>query len=283
MTRQRSHRLAAEDGFTLTELLVAMSISLVVLLATLGALDAFNSGVAANNRLTDAADTARRQVATMVSGLRDATAVSQIPPAGTNDLVFSSTSWPGESAVGVGSGSTHIERYCLDTATRKLWFNGLKAGTSGNATPGACGPSPGTGWTSALLASNVLNTAADPLFVGSAWRRTVSINLRLESGTALKSRTLELRSGGMLRGVLDPQVTAADITMPEACAGGERLLSLDLAALPGTNGAKMSAPGSIPAGPGRIFVPATTTPTPVTVRITNLLGRYTDVIKTVSC
>jgi prepilin-type N-terminal cleavage/methylation domain-containing protein len=284
MMRQPSHRLAAEDGFTLTELLVATTISVVILLATLGALDAFNSGVAANNRLTDAADTARRQVATMVSGLREAGTVQQ---AGPNDILFLSTSWPGES--GVGSTFNYTERYCLDTAARNVWFYGWKASGPVPAGP-ACG-SPATGWTRTLVASNVLNTGdpntGDPLFVyGFGWPssplsvRTVSINLRLQSGTALKPRTLVLRSGANLRGALAPQVGAGDITVGP-CTGGRALLTLNLA-LPGANGAKMSASNSIPAGPGRILVPA---PARVAVTITNLHGLQTPppVTKNVSC
>lgn len=273
MTRQRSHRLAAEDGFTLTELLVAMTISTVVLLATLGTLDAFNSGVAANNRLTDAADASRRQVATMVSGLREAGTV-QLPPSAPNDIVFQSTSWK-------------VGRYCVDTANRKVWFNGLKAGTPGSATADqASCPSIPTGWTPpTLVASNVLNSAANPLFLYGSTNpvRSVSIRLLIDGGTALKPRTLVLRTGGAPRGALAPQVSAGDIVPDLApCPGGEVRLSVNLAALPGAAGAKISAPNSIPAGPGQILVPATSTPVPVT--ITNVLGLSTTVTKpNVSC
>lgn len=291
MTSRLSHRLAAEDGFTLTELLVAMTVSVIVLLATLGGLDAFSNGVAVNNRLTQATDQARQQVATMVSVLRDAgaptpvtgSAPATVVQAGVNDIVFLSTSWPGES--GIGSSSNHIERYCLDTATQKVWFNGLKAGTSGSATPGAACPSTASGWTSSLVASNVLNSAADPLFVYGSTNpvRSVSVNLRLEGGTALKSRPFTLRSGGTLRGALAPQVTASDITVG-ACQAGKALLSLNLGALGATaNGAKISAPNSIPIGVGQILVAATSTPANIAITITNLLGLQTLLTKSVSC
>jgi prepilin-type N-terminal cleavage/methylation domain-containing protein len=290
MTPRRGHRLAAEDGFTLTELLVTMTISVVVLLATLGTLDAFNSGVAENNRLTDATDTARRQVASMVGLLRDAgapTPVTGAQPAtilqaGVNDLVFLSRSWPGES--GVGATANHVERFCLNTTTRTLWFDGLKAGTSGSATPGSACPSTASGWTSRVVASNVLNTAANPLFVyGSAPVRTVSLNLSLQSGTTQKSRPLELRSGGTLRGALAPQLGAGDITIG-SCESGRALLTLNLgAAGASANGVKVSAPNGIPVGPGKILVPATSTPTSVPLTITNLLGLQTLLTKSVSC
>jgi type II secretory pathway pseudopilin PulG len=291
MTTRLPRRHAAEDGFTLIEVLVAMTVSIIVLLATLGALDAFNSGVAANNRLTDATDQARRQVATMVSVLRDAgaptpvtgSAPATVVQAGVNDIVFLSTSWPGDSGTGVSS--NHVERYCLDTTARKVWFNGLKSGTAGSATPGAACPSTASGWTSSLVASNVLNSAADPLFVYGSTNpvRSVSINLRLEGGTTLKSRPLTLRSGATLRGALAPQVSASDITVG-ACQGGKALLSLNIGALDASaNGAKMTAPNSIPIGVGQILVAATGTPANIAITITNLLGLQTLLTKSVSC
>jgi type II secretory pathway pseudopilin PulG len=291
MTPRRSHSLAAEDGFSLTELLVAMTVSIIVLLATLGALDAFNNGVAVNNRLTDSADTARREVAEMVRVLRDGgapTPVSGAQPttvvqAGANDLVFLSRSWPGESAT--GTGSNHVERYCVNTTTRTLWFDGLKAGTSGSAQPGAACPSTASGWTSRAIATNVLNSVADPVFVYGAGNpvRSVAIKVRLEGGTALKPRPIELRSGATLRGALAPQLSATDIVVGP-CDGGKALLSLGLGAGgPTANGARLSAPNGVPAGAGQVLVPATSTPANIVLTITNLLGLQTLLTKSVSC
>jgi type II secretory pathway pseudopilin PulG len=291
MTRRHPQRLASEEGFTLVELLVAMTVSIIVLLATLGALDAFNNGVAVNNRLTDASDTARREIAEMVRVLRDGgapTPVSGGQPAtvvqaGANDLVFLSRSWPGES--GIGSTSNHVERYCLNTTTRTLWFDGLKAGTSGSATPGAACPSAASGWTSSAIATNVLNSVADPVFVYGAGSpvRSVAVKVRLEGGTALKSRPIELRSGATLRGALAPQLSATDIVVAP-CDGGKALLSLSVGAGGATaNGAKLSAPNGIPAGAGQILVAATSTPANIVITITNLLGLQTLLTKSVSC
>jgi prepilin-type N-terminal cleavage/methylation domain-containing protein len=291
MTPRRPHRLAAEAGFTLTELLVAMTVSVVVLLAALGALDAFNSGVAENTRLTDASDEARRDIASIVGVLREAGAPSPIAgaqpatvlQAGVNDLVFLSTSWPGES--GVGSAANHVERYCLDTASRTLWFDGLKAGTAGSAAPGTACPSTAGGWTSRIAARNVLNTAANSVFEygGTNPVRSVSVNLVLDSGTALKSRPLALRSGGTLRGALAPQLGAGDITVG-ACEAGKALLTLNTGAGGASaSGVKLSAPNATPVGPGQILVPASSAPASVPLTITNLLGLQTLLTKSVSC
>lgn len=295
MRPPRARRLRAEDGFTLVELLVAMTLSLIVLFAVLGAFDAFNGGVAANNRLTGAEDTARREVAAMVRLLRDAGApapVSGTQPttvvqAGGNDLVFLSTSWPGES--GVGATADHVERYCLDTASRTLWFDGLRAGTAGSATPGSACPSQASGWTSRVVAGDVVNTAALPLFqYGSTSPvRTVSVSLRLEGGTAVRSRPLELRSGSALRGALAAQVDAGDVTVGpcEGPTGAKKaLLTLNLAAGgASTNGAKLSATNAITVGPGKILVDASSSPATVALTVTNVRGLQKLLSKSVSC
>ncbi len=291
MTSHPRHPLRCEDGFSLAELVVAMTLSLIVLFAVLGAFDAFNSGVAANNRLTAAEDTARREVATMVRILRDAGAPAPasgsqpttVVQAGANDIVFLSTSWPGES--GTGATGNHVERLCVDTATRTLWFNGLRAGTAGSASPGSACPSQASGWTSRLIARDVVNTAAQPIFRygSSSPVRTVSISLRLEGGTAATSRPLELRSGSALRGALAPQVGPDDVTVGP-CEAGKALLTLNLAAGgTSTNGAKVTASNAVTVGPGKILVDATSTPATVALTVTNVLGLQTVVLKSVSC
>lgn len=58
-----------EDGFTLVELLVAMSISLIVLFATLQSLDLFSSNAASQTRVTDANDQARMTMDRIVRDL----------------------------------------------------------------------------------------------------------------------------------------------------------------------------------------------------------------------
>lgn len=285
-----SARLRADGGFALAELLFAMTLSLIVLFAVVGAFDAFNGGVAANQRLTGAEDTARRELAAMVRVLRDAgapapasgTQPATVVQAGANDLVFLSTSWPGDS--GAGAAANHVERYCLDSASRTLWFDGLRAGTAGSATPGSACPSQASGWTSRLVARDVVNDAAQPVFsYGSSPVRTVSIALRLEGGTAATSRPLELRSGSALRGAPAPQVSAGDVTVGP-CEAGRALLTLNLAAGgASTNGARLSASNAIAVGPGKILVGATSTPATVALTVTNVLGLQTLLLKPVSC
>ena len=70
-----SHTLRDERGFTLPELLVAMTLTLVVLFATLQTLDVFSSNVAEQTRITDANDQVRSTMARAVADLRGASAV----------------------------------------------------------------------------------------------------------------------------------------------------------------------------------------------------------------
>jgi len=280
--------LRDERGHTLIEVLVTLMLGLLITFSTLTVFEAFDRGVAANSRLTDAEDSSRRYVANMVRVLRDAGAPSPVSGnspttvtrATANDLVFLSTSWPGESAT--GSSGTHVQRLCLDEATQTVWFDGLRFGTTGPADPGAACPSTATGWTHSAMARKVDNTAALPIFrLGSTTPvRSVGVQLRTDSGTAVSDRSLSLSSGGALRGALAPQVTASGVTYEcNSDGSGKPLLSLTA----GT-GLKLAAAGGLAVGPGQVLlnVAAHTTQT-VTLTITNAAGLQTLVTKEVSC
>ena len=90
-----------EDGFTLVELLVGITISLIVLLATLTSLDAFSASTAHQTRVTDANEQVRSVMDKTVTDLRRA---SLILNAGATDLSYS---------VPVSSTSARIERLCV--------------------------------------------------------------------------------------------------------------------------------------------------------------------------
>ncbi len=284
-------RWTGEDGFTLVELIVAMGITLILIFAALLAFDNFNSGVASSSRRTEAEDTARRSVSRIVSVLRDAGApppASGAQPetvisAGGNDLVFRTTAWPGESAT--GASGTHVARICVDGATGKLWFDGLRAGTVGSPSPGGACPSTSPGWTHVELASGVVNSAAEPVFrYGSGSPvRAVGISLRLEGGTAARTRPLALHSGSAMRGALAPRVTPGDITVGP-CQSGRALLTLNASGGGETlRGVTLSASGAITAGGNSILVTATSASTEVAVTVTNALGLQTLLFKEVSC
>ena len=76
---------AREDGFTLVDLLVAITISMVVLLATLQSFDLFTSNAAHHTRVTDANDQVRSTMDRVVRDLRGASAIVR---AEATDLVY---------------------------------------------------------------------------------------------------------------------------------------------------------------------------------------------------
>lgn len=76
---------AREAGFTLVEMLVAITLSMVVLLATLQSFDLFTSNAAHQTRVTDANDQVRSTMDRVVRDLRGASAIVR---AESTDLVY---------------------------------------------------------------------------------------------------------------------------------------------------------------------------------------------------
>jgi hypothetical protein len=277
-----------ERGFTSVEMLVAMSIGVVVAFATLTVFEGFNRGIASSNRLTAVQDSSRRDVAKMVRILRDAGAPaprggdqpSTIISATANDVVFRSTSWPDESQNGPAVGAYHTQRLCLDTATKTVWFEGIRAPAT--TLPGTACPS--TIWTERTpIARRVVNTASLPLFrIGASPVRSIGITLLAEGGTTAKSRPLELSSGGTLRGAAAPQVTAADVSVTCSFESTTRpLLSLNVAGLQLNTLATGPQATSIDAG--KLLFAAGPLSSTITLVVTNVLGLTTTILKAVSC
>lgn len=74
-----------DDGFTLVELLVAMTLSIVILLATLQSFDVFSSDAAQQTRQADASDQVRT---TMDRTVRDLRGASVLLTAAADNLVY---------------------------------------------------------------------------------------------------------------------------------------------------------------------------------------------------
>src|SRR5947209_12211583 len=85
-------RLRGEQGFTLVELLVAATLSLIVFGATLSILDTYNRQSSANTQRNNAADLARLGIDRIVRQLRNisspVTAPKLLERATPYDLVF---------------------------------------------------------------------------------------------------------------------------------------------------------------------------------------------------
>jgi prepilin-type N-terminal cleavage/methylation domain-containing protein len=158
------HALRDERGFTLVELLVTMSLATVVLLATLGASDIFSSSARSISRSTDAQDSARTTVRSMVATLRQGRPApgqdSPIPAGWTpsrSDLTLATYV---DSAGGTATTPGWV-RYCAAaTGTRSSLIMGVRTGDA-YAAPGACSATNTTnGWTHRVVLDRTLLTAA---------------------------------------------------------------------------------------------------------------------------
>jgi Tfp pilus assembly protein PilW len=166
-------RLADEDGSTLMELLIGMTLSLILLGATLTTFATFVTGINDNDARNDTAELARNALDTQARQLRNLAKRVSSPVIDTltpNDLIFQ-TAEPQRTWV----------RYCLDTTTPpastargRLWTGELvvaSAATPASVTAAMRSGCPGTGWTTRrVVADYVTNRSgglARPLFTYS--------------------------------------------------------------------------------------------------------------------
>jgi phage baseplate assembly protein gpV len=181
-------------------------------------------------------------------------------------------------------------RYCVNTTTRTLYFDGLKTPATGTPNPGSACPSIATGWThSALVSSTVANTASAPLFrydsatLGSI--RAVAMDLRLDAGTSQFPTTTALRTAAFLRTFSGaaPSLGVSDLTV--TCNADHTGL-LGLAVGTDASGNPLTATyttsGGIPLGSGTVNL-ATSVQGDIKVTVTNVLGLSQLLTKTVSC
>lgn len=218
-------RVRDESGFTLPELLVAMILMTIVMLATLATLDQFVHTGRNNEQRLDLQQHARDASRTMARALRNIAGSSEtadvIERAEPFDLVFKVVDDSGEPA-GDNAGRLKRLRYCLDGA----------AGSSGRireqvqtwTSPGAPAiPSdpacPGTGWDeSRVLAERVTNRAGTgdrPLWIyreANGQVSALSINLLMDDAVAKPPAEVALRTGIFLRNQNRPPLASFTAT-----------------------------------------------------------------------
>lgn len=153
-------RLAGERGFTLVELLIGMTLSLIVLGATLTTFNNLFQAEHDNDARNDSAELARNALDVQVRQLRNISKRVSSPvidTAAAYDLIFQ-TADPSRTWV----------RYCLDTAASpastdrgRLWTAELVVPSASVGTPVTSamrGPCPGAGWTTTrVVADHVTN------------------------------------------------------------------------------------------------------------------------------
>jgi type II secretory pathway pseudopilin PulG len=167
----RLSELRGEEGFTLVEVLIVSVLMIIVLGATLTALESFQSNAATNQRQNDSQEQARRSLDMMARDLRNLASPVQERPeaidrALAQDLIFQSE---GTKLVtgSVNAKNTERVRYCLD-ASGRMWRNLQTWTTAAIPNAPAATACPGTGWTKKILvAENVVN-GTRPIFVYNA-------------------------------------------------------------------------------------------------------------------
>jgi prepilin-type N-terminal cleavage/methylation domain-containing protein len=269
----------SEAGFTLVELLVAMTLSLIVLFALLQTFDAFSTSAARQTRVTDASDQVRRTMDSVIHDLRQAQTIEVADP---NDLVYTVT----DSAA-----QTTRVRICLDGATSRLWRSSV---TTPNppAMPIAAGTACPTAASGAYLVALLrsANSTTNPIFRydvnAQSAVRNVSVTLALSTGNAGHADTSTLRASAFVRARAEtaPAVTRGDID--SSCASTHQpVLTLTAGVGTGTTVSYTDLENhvlgnAIPAGtPYQLPAGATT----VVATVTSLLGAVTQIVETLGC
>lgn len=234
-------RLAREDGFALTELLIAMVLIGVVLGTSLVVFSAFSNQSRRVDRQSKAQNNARRTIDRMVIQLRSATAGSvtggqPIEKATADDLVFLAPYQSSSAAVDNQRGVVHM-RYCLEATTPAngvLWFQTAPYST-GSPTPPATTACPGTGWTTRQsVADHVVNRFGSPTPVfttrtdSSGNVTDVRMNVMVDANTTLDPPPTALRSSVTLRNLnriptaaLNCQASANGHALCDASSSGD--------------------------------------------------------------
>jgi type II secretory pathway component PulJ len=160
-----------ESGFTLVELLVTCVLMLVVLGATLTALESFQSNAETNVRQNDSQDEARRATDQLARDLRNLASPTDEEPlaikrAEPQDLIVQSVAEV-RPAGSLNQRNTQYVRYCYDTAEREVVRQRLTWTTATDPTfPGAteCSAAGGGGWTITDAAAQDVVNGGRPLF-----------------------------------------------------------------------------------------------------------------------
>ncbi|HEX4363817.1 MAG TPA: prepilin-type N-terminal cleavage/methylation domain-containing protein [Solirubrobacteraceae bacterium] len=207
---------AHEDGFSLVELLVAMTIGMIVLFAALQSLDLFSSNAAQQSRATDANDQVRRTMDHTVDDLRGASVILR---ASANDLVY---------AVPITTG-TRVQRVCVSAgnlyASQTTTTGTPVAPTAACSAGGKVATLPST--SSTAFTYDGAASAANPALV-----KNVGITLGLDTSGGGHTGSSTLQASAARR-------SAASLPIPSGggftatCNSNGALLDLS-ASLPGT-------------------------------------------------
>lgn len=267
-------RLGSEGGFTLTEVLVAMTLGVIVLFGILSVFDTFTRNAARHTRVTDANDQVRRTMDRIVSDLRQAQTVEVADP---NDLVYT-----------VADAATEFrrERICLDESGG-LWRSSVTTAAA-PAVPIASGTTCPTSGGAPITSLRSANSVANPLFTydaaSAADVRSVGLTFALNAGNRGQTDVSTLRAGSFVRarsetalaaGPGDIETTCSDSGIPTlTLAAGVGPLNVSYTDIDG------NALGAGAAGSAVVLPNGTTT---VVANITSSSGALSQVLKTLAC
>lgn len=257
-----------EDAFTLVELLVALSISLVVLFATLGAFDMFTSNAAHHTRVTDANSQVRDTMDRAVNELRGASVILRAEP---TDLVYAVP----------GTGVTSIRRLCVISDD----LYGSRTTTTGTPLAPTTACSSGTKLATLRSTTNTAftydgaSTTATPALV-----KNIGLTFSLDASGGGKTGSSTLRASAARRAAGAMLLTDGDLDI--TCNSTGALLSLS-ASIPGAatpvtvtyandGGVAIGTPVT-----GGVQIPKTVTR--VVARVTDALGVTNTISKDLEC
>jgi prepilin-type N-terminal cleavage/methylation domain-containing protein len=174
--RRRSH----EAGFTLVELLLAMSLMLVVMAATLTVFARMERGARDNQRLNDVQMQSRVAIDALAKRLRNLASPADNAAAGASDrqplelaqpqdLVFRTVNSAG-SATAANPQNVERYRYCLGPdgrlyVQRQTWTTTVKTRPTDTACPGAGWDVPAGSTQNYVVAAQHITNAARPVFL----------------------------------------------------------------------------------------------------------------------
>jgi len=203
-----------EAGFSLTELLIAMTLIAVVMTATFAALDSFGVATRQNFDQNQAQSTARTSVDRLAREVRNAaspgTTNSSIERGGSWDLAFLMVD-PNNAGSGANTTSLERVRYCLDSSST-LWRQVQTWNTATVPAISAATGCPDSGFGSqAKVTTWVVNRAGSlsrPLFSYDSGTlasiHTVSVDVYVDKDTTHAPSEQRLSTSVFLRNVNRP-------------------------------------------------------------------------------
>lgn len=209
-------RIASDEhGHTLTELLAAMSIAVILFGAAITTFVTFLETSRKSDNQTQAQDTARKTMESLTSLLRNsmstgANGAQPIQSAADYDIVFLATD--NRTAVNATNNPRGLvyHRYCLGNANNKdetLWHQTAAYHSVNRSTPPATSKCPDIAWpTKERAATHLTNriSPAVPLFIPTTEAGVITriaINARVDWNTAERPPATELRSEASFRNV----------------------------------------------------------------------------------